>query len=205
MGIKGGGDSSSYYRQQEQERQDAVRKGTKSINRTFRQFDDDFYDQQRQSYLDFARPQLEDQRAEASRELVYALARSGQLDSSARAEKGSELQKLYDLESQNIADQALDFENKARSNVESARSDLVSTLNATGDAKGAANSAIARSSTLSQPEAYSPLTDLFASYTSTLGTAAAAERARAYGWGSNQPTGAPSWYGAPSSSVTVKG
>ena len=127
------------------------------------------------------------------------------LEGSARAQKASELQQLYDLEAQNVADQALDYENKARTNVENARSDLVATLNATGDATGAANSALARSATLSQPEAYSPLTDLFAGYTDALGTAAAAERARAYGWGSQTKTGLPSWYGAPPSSVTVKG
>ena len=205
MGSKGGGSSSGYYRQQEQERQAAVREGTSAIDATFEQFDDGFYDQQKQAFLDFAQPQLEDQRAKASRELVFSLARSGQLEGSARAQKASELQQLYDLEAQNVADQALDYENKARTNVENARSDLVATLNATGDATGAANSALARSATLSQPEAYSPLTDLFAGYPDALGTAAAAERARAYGWGSQTKTGLPSWYGAPPSSVTVKG
>lgn len=205
MGKKGGGSSSDYYRQQEQDRQAAIRKGTASIDDTFSQFDDSFYDQQRQAYLDFAQPQLEDQRAGASRELVYSLARSGQLEGSARAQQQSELQKLYDLESQNIADKALDYENKSRTNVENARSDLISTLNATGDATGAANSALARSAALSQPEAYSPLADLFTSYTNALGTSAAAERARSYGWGSTQQTGTPTWYGAPSSSVSVRG
>lgn len=168
-------------------------------------FDDEFFDKQRQAYLDFAMPQLEDQKSGASRELVYSLARSGQLEGSARAQQQSELQKLYDLESQNIADKALDYENKSRTDVENARSDLISTLNATGDATGAANSALARSAALSQPEAYSPLADLFTSYTNALGTSAAAERARSYGWGSTQQTGTPTWYGAPSSSVSVRG
>lgn len=202
---KSGGSSSDYYRQQEQERQAAIRQGTAAVDDTFSQFDDNFYDGQRQAYLDFAQPQLEDQRAGASRELVYSLARSGQLEGSARADRESELQKLYDLESQSIADQALDYENTARTNVENARSDLVSTLNATGDATGAANSALARSAALSQPEAYSPLADLFTGYTNALGTTAAAERARSYGWGSPQQTGTPTWYGAPSSSVSVRG
>lgn len=260
MGGKGG-DSSGQYRQDEQERQDAIRKGTASINDIFdggvfgvgevsnpvagetyfladgseyvapgapvanaqltgtadppelfsgtetrRGFDDQFFDEQRQAYLDFAMPQLEDQRAGASRELVYSLARSGQLEGSARAAQQSELSKLYDTEAQNVASKALDYENKSRTGVEDARADLISTLNATGDATGASNSALARSATLSQPEAYSPLADLFTSYTSALGTSAAAERARSYGWGGQQQqTGSPTWYGAPGSSVSVKG
>ena len=49
-------------------------------------------------------------------------------------------------------------------------------LNATGDAQGAANSALARASALSQPAAQSPLAQMFADFTSTLGATAAAER-----------------------------
>ncbi|GLO68644.1 hypothetical protein MACH17_01610 [Phaeobacter inhibens] len=71
---KGGGDSSAQYRQDEQARQAAIRDGTAKIDETFAQFDDDFYTKQREAFLDFARPQLEDQRADASRELVYSLA-----------------------------------------------------------------------------------------------------------------------------------
>jgi hypothetical protein len=56
-------------------------------------------------------------------------------------------------------------------------------LNATGDAQGAATSAVARSAALSQPAAYSPLSNLFADFTGALGTQAAAERAYAYGGG----------------------
>lgn len=168
-------------------------------------FDDAFYDARRQAYLDYAMPQLEDQRSDAQRELTYSLARSGQLAGSTRADQSSELQKLYDIQSQSVADQALDYENQTRTNVEAARSDLIGTLNATGDATGAANSALTRAATLSQPTAYSPLTDLFGSYTSALGTAAAADRARALGWGSTISAGSPSWGGVPTSSVSVKG
>lgn len=169
-------------------------------------FDDAFYDRQRQAYLDYAMPQLEDQRAKAARELTYSLARSGQLGGSVRASQEGELTKAFDLQSQNIADQALNYENEARTNVENARSDLLSMLSATGDAKGAVTSALARSQALSQPATYSPLTDLFSEFTGALGTASAAERARAYGWGAPS-SGAPSGvisYGTPSGAVTVR-
>ncbi|MBN9467321.1 MAG: hypothetical protein J0J10_00985 [Bosea sp.] len=140
-------------------------------------FNDDYFDKQKQSFLDYATPQLEDQYGDAQKQLTFSLARSGLLDSSVRAEKSAELQKKYDLNKQQIADQALSYSTDARNNVEKARSDLITMLNATGDAEGAANSAMARSQALSQPQAFSPLTQLFADFTSGLGQQAAFERA----------------------------
>jgi len=143
-------------------------------------FDDDFFSGRRQAYLDYASPQLEDQYAQAQKDLTFALTRGGLLDSSVRGDKVAELQKKYDLNKQQIADQAIASETDARNAVESGRADLIGMLNATGDAQGAANSAIARASALSQPAAYSPLTSLFADFTAGLGTQAALERANAY-------------------------
>jgi hypothetical protein len=205
MGSKGGGDQDDYYRKQEEERQAAIREGTAAIDTTFSQFDDGFYDQQRQAYLNFAMPQIEDQRTDAQKELTFALARNGQLESSSRASLAGELQKQYDLQSQSIADQALDYETQARNGVETARSDLILTLNATGDAAGAANSSLARADALSTTPAYNPITGLFADFTSGLGTAVAAERARAYGYGGANPSsGSATLYSPSSNSVTVR-
>lgn len=142
-------------------------------------FNDDFFDSRKQAYIDYATPQLEDQYSDAQKQLTYALARSGNLDSSARGEKVSELQKKYDLNKQKVADDALSYSNQARTSVEDARSNLVATLNATGDAEGAANQAMARAGVLSQPVAFNPLSQLFADFTAGLGTQAAQERANA--------------------------
>lgn len=147
------------------------------------QFTSDYFDKVRKNYLDYATPQLDTQHADASKQLTFSLARSGLLDSSIRGQKEADLQKTYDLNKQQIADQAEAYKSKAQSDVESARSDLISQLNATGDAQGAANSAISRASALSAPAAYSPLSDLFASFTQGLGTQAALERANYYSGG----------------------
>lgn len=155
----------------------AISKGLYTGTKQTAGFNDDYFDKQKQSFLDYATPQLEDQYGEAQKQLTYSLARSGLLDSSVRADKTAELQKKYDLNKQQIADQALSYSTDARNNVEKARSDLITMLNATGDAEGAANSALARSQALSQPQAFSPLTQLFADFTSGLGQQAAIERA----------------------------
>ncbi|RWA81508.1 MAG: hypothetical protein EOQ31_31690 [Mesorhizobium sp.] len=155
--------------------------GLYSAKNTTTGFNNDFFDARKQAYLDYADPQLQDQYNDANRQLTFSLARSGLLDSSARGEKLGDLQKLYDTQKQAIADKALSYETGARNSVEDARANLIQTLNATGDAEGAANSALARSQALSQPDAYSPLGQLFTDFTNGLGIQAAQERSYAAG------------------------
>lgn len=209
MGFMGGGKNSGskqadQARRDEQERQARIREGTGKIDNIFGQFDDNFYDDRRDAYLNYATPQLDDQYGDAQRELTFSLARSGLLDSSARGEKTGELQKLYDLNRQQITDQALSSANEARNAVENARSDLVGQLNATGDAQGIANSALARASALSKPAAYSPLTQLFASFTQGIGQQAALERANYYSGGAVKPKYSTGLF-TPSNTVEVTG
>jgi len=110
---------------------------------------------------------------------MYSLDRGGNAASSTSATQGSELAKLYGTQHQAISDKALGYENDARTAVEDARADLIKTLNVTGDAEGAAKGAINRAAALSKPDPYSPLSQLFADFTATLGTQAAMERAEA--------------------------
>ena len=181
MGGKSGGGEAAQARADEEARQARIRAGTTNINNTFdSQFTDDYYKQRRDAYTNYATPQLEDQYADAQKQLTYALARGGLLDSSIRGSKLGELQQQYALQNQDIADKALASETDARNAVEDSRANLISTLNATGDAEQAASTAISRASALSQPAAYSPLTSLFADFTDALGTQAALSKANSY-------------------------
>lgn len=184
MGKKGGGGEAEKARQEEQARQQRVRDGTTRVNSIFdKQFNEPYFEGRKQAYINYANPQLEQQRGEAEKELTFALARSGLLDSSVRGQKAGELQRTYDLNKQQIADQALSYSGEAKSAVEDARANLINTLNATGDAEGAASSAINRASALSKPAAFSPLSQLFADFTAGLGTQAALEKANYYSGG----------------------
>lgn len=185
----GGGKEAAAARAEEQQRQARIREGTQRINGIFdNQFTDDYYGNTRQSYLDYANPQLEDQYAKAQKELTFALTRAGLTDSSVRGQKVAELQKEYDLNKQKVADEALSYGTKMRTNVEDARGNLVSMLNATGDAEAAANQAVNRAQVLSEPAAFSPLSQLFTNFTQGLGTQAALERANYYSGGAIKPT-----------------
>lgn len=173
--------SAAQARADEAARQEKIRQGTLNINSTFdSQFNDDYFNSRRDSFLNYATPQLEDQYKKAQQDLVFALSRTGNLNSSYRADKEAELTKLYDTNRRAVADQGLTYANNARTSVEDARSNLISTLNATADAEGAAKSAINRASALSQPDQYSPLAQLFTTFTNSLGQQAALEQAGAY-------------------------
>lgn len=169
---------------------------------TFKGFNSDFYKGIRDSYSNYATPQLEDQLADARKQLTFALTRSGLLDSSTRATKGAELEKHAGIARQGIADTAVSTENQARNNVEAARADLISQLNTTGDDQLAVTGALNRLQSLSQPQQFSPLSGLFANFTAGLGAQAAAERAQYYSGGTVK---APFNTGlfAPSGSVKV--
>lgn len=188
MGKKSGSGEAEKARAEEKKRQQSIRDGTTRIDGIFdKNFGDKFFQGRRKSYVDYASPQLEDQYGEAQKALTFALARGGNTDSSAAAEKFAELTKLYDLNKQKVADDALAYETQTRTGVEDARSNLVSTLNATGDAEGAVNSALTRSNVLSKPAAFDPLAQLFADFTAGLGTQAALERADAASGGVVKP------------------
>lgn len=184
-GGKGGsGSEVAAARAAEQSRQNKIREGSAKIADLFdSQFNDNFYADRAKSYEDYANPQVADQFGDAKKQLVFSLARRGALDSTSRASLETELDKRRAIQEQNIKDQALNFANTAKANVEGARSDLVNTLNATGDVDSAVQGATARAQVLSAVPAYSPIPQLFADFTSGLGQQAAAERAFAYGAG----------------------
>jgi hypothetical protein len=146
-----------------------------------RQFTPDFYKGQETAYTDYAVPQLDKQHTKAGEELSFDLARKGTLNSSMRADQEADLGEMYDLKRQDVTNKAREFGTTARTNVEDARNDLVLTLQSTGDASGAAKSALSRADALSRPPAYSPMEDAFLSFTQGLGTQANLERARAAG------------------------
>lgn len=203
MGKNAAQEASDQSRRDEEARQARIREGNQSISNLFdSQFTDDFFGGVRKSYSDFARPQLDDQADEARKQLTYALARSGTLDSSTRGEQSAELQKTYDTNLQDISDKARQYENDQRTSVEGARADLVSTLQATGDAQGASNAALARAKTLSATPAYSPLSQLFQDSTALLNQQAALERSYSLGYGS-KPRFNTGLFGAPNSAVKV--
>lgn len=179
-GKGGGGGEAAAARADEQARQRRIRRGMGRIDNIFdSQFNDDFFSGRQQAFMDYATPQLEQQFGDAQRDLTFSLARQGLTDSSVRGQQTGELQRMFDMNRQDIADQALAYGSDSRNAVEDARGDLVRTLQATGDADAAAKGALARATALSQPQNFSPLANLFGDFTRGLGSQFALERAEA--------------------------
>lgn len=178
-GKGGGGGAADAARAEEQARQARVREGTAKINETFGQFDDNFYNKRREDAASFYNPQFDQQYKDAKDKLTYWLDGSGTTNSSIRAQKEAELQREYDTNRRQVADNSMSYANNARNNVEGARSDLISMLNSSGDAQAAANSSLSRAAALTQADTYSPLGQLFSTFLSGIGQQAQNERASA--------------------------
>lgn len=195
-------DRATQAAQAEAARQAAISGGTQQVDNTFNsQFTPDFYNQISQGYLNYAKPQLQSQYDDAQKQLIYSLGRSGTLDSSVRTSKEADLNKLFQTNEQSLADEANSYANNARNSVESARSGLLSNLQSTGDATGAANSAVSQAQALSAQPAYSPLSDLFSTFTGTLGTQLAQEKAAALSGGAYSTPFSTGLFGTPAGAV----
>lgn len=161
-----------------------------------------FFDGLEKSYVDFARPQLDEQKSKAREQLVYALARDGTLDSSIRTERDADLTKDYNRGLTTITDKGREYATNARTSVEDARAQLISNLTATGDNVGAASAALARAKAIGTPPAYEPIGQLFSDWTAGFSQRAAQERAAQLAAGQT-PTGGAGLFGTNRNAVKV--
>ncbi len=120
-------------------------------------FDDGFYQNLENKYLDYARPALDDQFLNARKQLVFALARSGNLASTSAAQRQAKLDAEKARYEGDITNAAHGYSNQTRTDVENARDSLISQLTATEDPSAAAQGAVQRAAVLSRPPAFNPV------------------------------------------------
>lgn len=171
--------SAEIARQQEAERQARVQAGTARINDAFSKFDDSYYSGLGKSYLNYYTPELERQYGDAQKKLTYGFADAGNLESGAANQKMADLGREYGVQRAQLSDRALGAQQQGQADVERNRSDLISQLEAGSGVESTATSALARAQSLSAPPQYSPLGDVFATFTNTLANNAALQ-ARGY-------------------------
>jgi hypothetical protein len=157
-------------RQAEERRQANILAGQEEIASAFGQFDDNFYNQRAQSYLDFANPQLERQYQDQQRSLVAALTRSGNLNSSTRAELMAKLQREYDENKLNLANTARTYSDQARAATDQARARLTETNATLADPGAVRTAAQAATSGLTVNPNYQNLGTLLSNLSSTVTT-----------------------------------
>lgn len=120
----GGGDGGAAER--EAARQAKIQSNMDMVNTAFDQYDGNYYDNVRNTYLDYFNPQLTDKYTEAKKALQLALAQQGILSSTAGADKMRELDTQYKDQQSALANSAIDEEKTARQDVESQRASLIS-------------------------------------------------------------------------------
>jgi hypothetical protein len=154
----------------EENRQANILLGQEEIASAFGQFDDNFYNQRGQSYLDFANPQLERQYQDQQRSLVAALTRSGNLNSSTRAELMSKLQREYDENKLNLANTARTYSDQARAATDAARARLTESNASLADPGAIRTAAEAAKSGLTINPNYQNLGSLLSNLSSSVTT-----------------------------------
>lgn len=159
-------------RQAEERRQANIAEGQQEISGAFGQFDDNFFNQRAQSFLDFATPQLDRQYQDQMRQLTASLARTGNLNSSVRGDLMGQLQREYDTGKLGIADQARGFSDQARSGVSSAQARLMESNAQLADPGTIRNSAMAEAQGLSANPQFANLGQLLSNLSANVGPGA---------------------------------
>ena len=164
FGSGSAGKLAKQQRADEEARQARIRSGMGQIDAAFSRFDDPFFDSRRQAYVDYATPGVKRQADDARRQLIYALSRNSNLDSSAANRKNADLNRDTNEALVGIVNQGQDYANRSRTDVENARSAIVSQLNATGDSSASSAAALRQAQALTMPQGFSPLGQLFANF-----------------------------------------
>lgn len=167
-GGGGGGGASAAELQaetdrKEAERQQRIRQGVSLIDREFAKFDDPFYQDFQNSFVDFYTPQIDQQFNDAQGQLVARLADRGMLESTSGLARIADLKRAAERERTLIANQAVDQATALRGNVERERSNLFA-LNEGAADPARVGSIVQNSATaLRAPTAFEPLGDVFSS------------------------------------------
>lgn len=174
-GDGGAGKAAAEQRRREEERQRKIASETSQINSQFAGFDDNYFGDVSKAYLDYYKPQFDEQFESARRNAIFTA--PGGAAGSAYGRSFEELIKERDRQEVALRQRAEQFATQQRGNVEQNRGQLISQAELAGGTGSAAERAVALSKTLATPPAYEPLADLFARYTSTVANAQQARRA----------------------------
>lgn len=149
-------------RQQEAERQARVDQGRATIDQSFAQFGDPYYDKVKADYLSYYNPQLDEQYGEARKNLIFNLARNSILESDAGTTQLAKLEKKYKDQQAGLGNAAAGAANDARGRVENERTTLHNLNMNAADPALIGERATAASANVSAPPVYSPLGQIFA-------------------------------------------
>lgn len=196
--------------QDEADRQARIQAGQGAIDSAFGQFNDDYFTKFKNAYGDYYNPQVDKQYERAQDKLKAQLAGQGILESGVGNQAFADLAGTYSDSRAGISKQADAAVNGLRGNINNAKTALYTADAAAGDPGQIAAQATATSTALAQPQAYSPLADLFAGALNSYGAyrQANAVNGNTAGGGAFTPdylkaTGGSGGYGGGNGSVQI--
>lgn len=157
-------DLSNEIEKQNLQRQQNITLGMRDINRTFGQFDDNYYNNIRKTNLNSLMPQFQGQLLNARRGAAYNLAGRGLYNSSVARQAGNQLEQQAGLGRILVNNQANQAALQARQNVEREKSNLTNQLVSSQDPTVAAQQAVTSAATIGAPSLIAPLGDLFQNF-----------------------------------------
>lgn len=179
----GGGGSSDAARRNEEARQQRINQGMGQIDSAFAPFNDEYYKDYENKYLAMAKPDLDKQQVDANEDVLFGLARTGKTKSSSAAKAYGDVVDTRVRSDLQVADAARDTSSNQRSQIEGARSNLVSQLNATSNAQSAADGARTQALVMNRVPTYSPITNAFSEVTNQFAMNEQNRRIGNPGWG----------------------
>jgi hypothetical protein len=177
--------SAEIARKQAMARETRVNEGRGAIDQAFTQFDDPYFAKQQQQFSDYYMPQLESQYKDARRGLTLDLARSGNLNSGSGARSLANLQGAYTDQRARQADEAMNYANQRRSDVEGERSKLYQYNLSAADPSAVGSAVQAGVGALDVQPSFSPLGAMFQDFASNANTAIKQKRYRDQQGGAN--------------------
>lgn len=135
-------------RKEENKRQEKIRKGTRLINKQFKQFDEGYYDTREAAYKGFYQPQITSDFEKARDAMTFALARAGTSASSVAQTKHSEIETNRNRNTALLNTKAAADRAETQARIADEKSALIAQLNSTAAAKQVGNEATARTAQL---------------------------------------------------------
>lgn len=140
---------------------------------TFPGFDQNFYNNLYNSYINYAMPQFQDQYRQTRNQIGFGLANRGLYSSGAAQNQWSDLARQTALGQQNIADTAQGTVNTMKQNLASAQNALINQVYQGADPAQAQAGAVQAAASLRQPSVFAPAINQFSNllnsyYTSQL-------------------------------------
>lgn len=160
-----GGASDGGTAQAEKQRQAHIATGMSDIDKEFSGFDDNYYDNVGQDFINYATPQMMNQYQRTKSQLAYSLARNGLLDSGAAVQRNQALGQELSRQESNVSNQAQSESNTARAKVSDAKTNVTNQLLSSANPTVAREQAAEATAGLRAPSAFAPIGNLFGDWT----------------------------------------